>query len=318
MPHDIRPALTGISGILVTPYHDVGEVAPKRNVPIIDRALAAGVHMPVVNGSTGEFYALTTDEVCTMVQEVAALVASRAPLPAGVGRGVLDACRLARGLAEGGAVGLIIRQPPDPFVAQCGALDYVRAVSDAGDGLALVLCPHNDAIGTEAIARLCVLPGVVGVTWATANPFRLAEAMAACNPEIVWAGGLAEVWAPPSARGALPRGLINVWPERSMAIHHALGTGDFALARADRRHACLRGYPCRKAERHQRHRRQGSAAGAGTGLRADESAVGLAFERRAARALAGVHARQRLDLGHGTTRDANWSRRMRKAYGGTR
>lgn len=43
--------------------------------------------MPVVNGNTGEFYALTTDEACIMVAEVSALVAGRAPLLAGVGRG---------------------------------------------------------------------------------------------------------------------------------------------------------------------------------------------------------------------------------------
>ena len=96
MTHDLDTALAGISGILVTPYDADGEVAPTRLAPIIDRALAAGVHMPVVNGNTGEFYALTTDEACTMVAEVAALVDGRAPLLAGIGRSVRDACRLAK------------------------------------------------------------------------------------------------------------------------------------------------------------------------------------------------------------------------------
>ena len=80
MPHDLDTALAGISGILVTPYDDAGEIAPARLAPILDRALAAGVHMPVVNGNTGEFYALTTDEACTMVREVAALLDGRARL----------------------------------------------------------------------------------------------------------------------------------------------------------------------------------------------------------------------------------------------
>ena len=66
MPHDLDSALGGISGILVTPYDEDGEIAPERLAPILDRALGAGVHMPVVNGNTGEFYALTTDEACTM------------------------------------------------------------------------------------------------------------------------------------------------------------------------------------------------------------------------------------------------------------
>ena len=46
-------ALGGISGILVTPYDKDGEIDPARLAPILDRALGAGVHMPVVNGNTG-------------------------------------------------------------------------------------------------------------------------------------------------------------------------------------------------------------------------------------------------------------------------
>ncbi len=75
----LNEALTGISGILVTPYDDRGDIAPGRLAPIIDRALAAGLHMPVVNGNTGEFYALTNDEAETMVREVVAMVDGRAP-----------------------------------------------------------------------------------------------------------------------------------------------------------------------------------------------------------------------------------------------
>ena len=234
MRHDLDTALAGISGILVTPYDAAGDVAPAKLAPILDRALAAGVHMPVVNGNTGEFYALTTDEAVTMVQEVAALVDGRAPLLAGVGRGIRDACRLARASAEAGATALMIHQPPDPFVAPRGTVDYVRAIIDASGGLPVMLYLRNDAIGTKGIAALCALPGVKGVKWATPNPMKLAEAIAACDPSITWVGGLAEVWAPAfyavGARG-FTSGLINVWPERSMAIHAALEASDYATAR---------------------------------------------------------------------------------------
>jgi len=234
MRHDLDTALAGISGILVTPYDAAGDVAPAKLAPILDRALAAGVHMPVVNGNTGEFYALTTEEAVTMVREVAALVDGRAPLLAGVGRGIRDACRLARASAEAGATALMIHQPPDPFVAPRGTVDYVRAIIDASGGLPVMLYLRNDAIGTKGIAALCALPGVKGVKWATPNPMKLAEAIAACDPSITWVGGLAEVWAPAfyavGARG-FTSGLINVWPERSMAIHAALEASDYAAAR---------------------------------------------------------------------------------------
>lgn len=227
-------ALTGISGILATPYDSDGEVAPQKLVPIIDRALTAGVHMPVVNGNTGEFYALTTDEACKMVAEVAALIDGRAPLLAGVGRGIKDACRLAKASADAGATALMIHQPPDPFVSPRGTVDYIKAVSDAA-GLPIMLYLRNDAIGTKSIADLCAIDGVKGVKWATPNPLNLAAAINACDPSIVWVGGLAEVWAPPlyavGARG-FTSGLINVWPERSVAIHKALDAGDYPTANA--------------------------------------------------------------------------------------
>lgn len=233
MAHDLDTALTGISGILVTPYGADGEIAPEKLSPIIDRALGAGMHIPVVNGNTGEFYALTTDEAVSMAVAVCDMVGDRAPVLAGVGRGVRDACRLAKASADAGAAALMIHQPPDPFVAPRGTVDYIKAVSDASGGLPMMLYLRNDAIGTRAIADLCAIPGVKGVKWATPNPLKLAEAKAACDPSIVWVGGLAEVWAPPlyavGARG-FTSGLINVWPERSMAIHAALDGGDYETA----------------------------------------------------------------------------------------
>lgn len=223
-------ALTGISGILVTPYDDNGDVAPGRLAPILDRALGAGLHMPVVNGNTGEFYTLTTDEASTMVREVVRLVAGRAPVLAGIGRGIRDATALARVSAEAGATALMVHQPPDPFVAPRGIVDYLKAIADASGGLPMMLYLRNDAIGTRAIADLCALPQVMGIKWATPNPLKLAEAKAACDPSLVWVGGLAEIWAPVfyavGARG-FTSGLINVWPERSLAIHAALEAGRY-------------------------------------------------------------------------------------------
>ncbi|WP_448329717.1 dihydrodipicolinate synthase family protein [Sulfitobacter sp. M13] len=233
MTHDLSKALTGISGILVTPYDTNGEIAPRKLAPIIDRALAAGVHILVVNGNTGEYYALTIDEACTMVREVAQMVDGRAPLLAGVGRGIRDACALAKASADAGADALMIHQPPDPFVSPRGTVDYVRAVRDASGGLPVMLYLRNDAMGPEGIARLCEVEGVKGVKWATPNPLNFARAIEAAPDDIVWVGGLAEVWAPPlyavGARG-FTSGLINVWPERSVAIHAALDAGNYAEA----------------------------------------------------------------------------------------
>lgn len=59
--------------------------------------------MPMVNGNTGEFYALTPDEAVTMVHKVVSMVSGRGPVLAGIGRSVKDACRLAKKSAKAGA-----------------------------------------------------------------------------------------------------------------------------------------------------------------------------------------------------------------------
>ena len=114
-----------------------------------------------------------------------------------------------------------------------GVIAYLERVVEAGDGLPVMLYLRNDGIGLDTIERLCRIPGVAGVKWASPTPLRLAEAIRRSSPEIVWVGGLAEVWAPPlcavGARG-FTSGLINVWPEHSVAIHSALETGDYKRA----------------------------------------------------------------------------------------
>ena len=229
----LRQALTGISGILVTPFDDRDEIAPARLGPIVDRAVGAGVHILVANGNTGEFYGLTMAEAERMVHAAAEHVAGRVPLIGGVGRSVNDACALARASRAAGASALMVHQPPDPFVAPRGVVAYVERVAEAGDGLPLMLYLRNDGIGLDAIERLCRVPGVAGVKWASPTPLRLAEAIRRSSPDIVWVGGLAETWAPPlcavGARG-FTSGLINVWPEHSVAIHAALEAGNYARA----------------------------------------------------------------------------------------
>jgi len=230
----LRKALAGISGILVTPFDAQDRLAPTKLKPIVERAVRAGVHALVANGNTSEFYGLTTKEAETMVHAAAEHNAKRAVLIGGVGRSIHDAIALAKASRDAGAEALMVHQPPDPFVSPRGVVSYVQRVADAGGGLPIMLYLRNDGIGLEAIEKLCAVPGVAGVKWACPTPLKLAEAIRRCSAEIIWVDGLAEPWAPPfyavGARG-FTSGLINVWPEHSMAIHAALDASDYERAR---------------------------------------------------------------------------------------
>ena len=230
--------LTGISGILVTPFDEDGNVAADRLAPIVGRAVEAGIHALTINGNTSEFYGLGINEASKMVDAAGATISGRTPLIGGVGRSVNEACALAQASVAAGAAAIMIHQPPDPFVSPRGLKDYVARISDAAQGTPVLLYLRNDMIGTRAIADLCSVDNVVGVKWATPSPGKLAEAMAASPDHIVWICGLAEIWAPQfyavGARG-FTSGLINVWPKRSAEIHAALEVenDDEALALID-------------------------------------------------------------------------------------
>src|SRR5579863_10748920 len=86
----IKSKLTGISGILITPFSEIDEINPSGLKPIVDRAIDAGVHMLVANGNTSEFYGLTMDEAERMVYAAVEHVEGRIPLLAGVGRSIHD------------------------------------------------------------------------------------------------------------------------------------------------------------------------------------------------------------------------------------
>jgi 4-hydroxy-tetrahydrodipicolinate synthase len=233
-PTAVRSALDGISGILVTPFdaNDAFTAAPLR--PVVDRAVRAGVHVLVANGNTGEFYGLQAQEAEAAVHAAAECVAGRVPLLAGVGRSVNEACALARVSRAAGADALMVHQPPDPFVSPRGVVAYVRRIAEAGGGLPVVLYLRNDNIGLAVIEELCRIPEVMGIKWASPTPLILAAAIRrTADRQLAWVGGLAEVWAPPfyavGARG-FTSGLINVLPERSVAIYKALEAADHPLA----------------------------------------------------------------------------------------
>jgi 4-hydroxy-tetrahydrodipicolinate synthase len=235
MDPKLKQSLTGVSGILVAPFDGSDAVDAAPLGPIIDRAVEAGVHVLVANGNTGEFYGLRAAENEAMLKAAAERIGGRVPLVSGVGKSIGDACDLARLSREVGASAIMVHQPPDPFVAPRGIHDYVARVAEAADGLPVILYLRNDAMGVENIARLCEIPSVVAVKWATPNVMTLSAAMARADESIVWICGLAETWAPAmTGVGAtgFTSGLINVWPARSVAIHDALAAGDFGTARA--------------------------------------------------------------------------------------
>ncbi len=114
---DMRDRLHGVSGVPITAYGTDGEIDAQVTATIYSRVARAGIHNIVAAGNTGEFYALTTDEILK-VYEAAIGRCGRRRAGNGCHRQVS-----ARGCCYGtaskihGASAVMSHQPVDPFAA---------------------------------------------------------------------------------------------------------------------------------------------------------------------------------------------------------
>ncbi|SHI43718.1 dihydrodipicolinate synthase family protein [Wenxinia saemankumensis] len=231
----IREAVTQISGVPVTAYGPEGEVDLEMSGHIARRIGEAGVRNVIAAGNTGEFYALTYDEIRRLTATVVERAGEVACVTAAVGRSLREAIALGQEAAADGAAGIMAHYPGDPFAGPGAKIDYFRALADAID-LPVIAYLRSDRAGIDDLVRLAEHDNVVAVKYAAPNPIQLGEAIrATAHCDTIWVCGLAEGWAPAfQAQGArgFTSGLVNVFPEISLAIHAALDAGDYDTARA--------------------------------------------------------------------------------------
>jgi 4-hydroxy-tetrahydrodipicolinate synthase len=230
----VRKALRGISGVHVTAWKADGEADWQVTGEIVRRIAEAGIHNIVSAGNTGEFYPMTTEEVVRSHAVAAEAAAGKALVTAGIGRSLREAIATGKLAAKAGCDAVMVHHPLDPFAAPQSQADYIITIAEALD-IPLVAYIRSDAIGVKDLARVATHPNVAGVKFASTNMMLLAECVRATQGTSAnWICGLAEGWAAPfhalGARG-FTSGLVNVAPERSLAIWQALQDNDYERAR---------------------------------------------------------------------------------------
>ncbi|MBB4442656.1 MULTISPECIES: dihydrodipicolinate synthase family protein [Rhizobium] len=231
----MRKALTGVSGVPVTAYDGKGEVEPRITAKVYERVAAAGIHNIVAAGNTGEFYALTPQEIRIVHEAAVSGVNGKAPVTAAIGRSLREAIGMAKDAAAIGASAVMSHQPVDPFAAPAAQIDYFCNLADAST-LPLIAYVRADGFSVDDVIRLANHGNIAGIKFATTDLMLLQRAIAAADPAgALFVCGLAESWAPTfTAAGArgFTSGLVNVAPHLSLAVHDALERGDFGAARA--------------------------------------------------------------------------------------
>lgn len=234
MNNRVEEAITQISAVPVTPYDTDGEISVARLHAVVSAIVASGVRNVVAAGNTGEFFSLTTEEVARLHVEVVAACDRHCVVTAAVGRALKEAKAQAIAAARAGADLVMIHQPQDPFTAASGQAAYFLDIAEESP-IPVVIYIRADNIGIDQLARVVAHENIIGVKFACGNIPMLARLVKNHHEHAAWICGLAESWAPSfyavGARG-FTSGIVNIYPQLSLALYARLEAGDYAAARA--------------------------------------------------------------------------------------
>ncbi|MDQ0321708.1 4-hydroxy-tetrahydrodipicolinate synthase [Pararhizobium capsulatum DSM 1112] len=230
----VRKALTGISGVPVTPYSQDGSIDVEKLGALIRGLAAASVHNLMAAGNTGEFFTLTMDEIRIVHRTTIAAAGGKSLVSAAVGRSLSDAKALAKDAIAEGADAIMGHHPMDPFAGPSYQARYFLELADFCT-VPVIAYVRSDGFSVADFRQLALHPNIAGIKFASTNLMLLAEVIRSTDDApAIWVCGLAEGWAPAfyalGARG-FTSGLVNVFPQRSHAIHTALEAGNYAGAR---------------------------------------------------------------------------------------
>jgi 4-hydroxy-tetrahydrodipicolinate synthase len=234
-----RPAwsriLADVAVVTVTPFSpDLRSVDHHGLEQNLERLIRGGARLLVAGGNTGEFAALSQEEIVEIVRAHVRVARGRARVIAGVGYRLEDAVELGRASIEAGADGLMIHHPIHPYASEAGLITYYAALADAVPGAPLILYVRGPQLTADGARRLAGIESIVGVKMGQPDPERFAGFVATA-PDLAWVCGVAEAWAVPFWRaGAIgfTSGLANLAPERSLEVLAALKADDLAQAEA--------------------------------------------------------------------------------------
>jgi 4-hydroxy-tetrahydrodipicolinate synthase len=223
--------LRGIMAVSLTPFDADLRIDTARIGPVLAPLTGGVVDAVVVNGNTGEYYALSHEERMFMLSESAVVLHQDISLIAGVGGDLPTALREAAHARSLGYVGVMVHHPVHPYLSLDGWGVYHRTIAEAVSDLLVLPYIKSDQVTGEAVGELHrTCPNVAGVKYAVADPVLFATTVEQAQaPGLAWFCGLAESWAPFfAAAGAVgfTSGLVNLTSSPSRALDTALREGD--------------------------------------------------------------------------------------------
>lgn len=224
---DLQRQLRGVLAFPITPFDANGRVdlgAVRDNAVLLAES---GVHAVVAPSGTGEFFALTPQEIIAITRATVEAVGGRKPVIAAAGFGPTLAAELAIAAEQAGASAIMVVPPyygrPDPE----GLIAYYAAIAEVTD-LGLIPYARDAAVFSPALfERLAAtVPSVVAFKDGRGDVRlfqQIREHFVANRPdrEMVWLAGAGDdLVGPYFAAGAegFTSSLACFWPEASVEL----------------------------------------------------------------------------------------------------
>jgi 4-hydroxy-tetrahydrodipicolinate synthase len=229
------PLFRGVFPALVTPFRD-GAVDEAAFVALVERQIAGGVHGLVPVGTTGETSTLSHDEHRRVVELCVKTAKGRVPVIAGAGsNSTAEAIELVGHAKAVGADAALVVTPYYNRPSQEGLYAHYAAINEAVQLPVLVYnVPSRTSvdISDATLARLAVLPNIVGIKDATGDMSRATLQRITCGDGWVMLTG-----DDPTALGYMAHGghgcisvTANVAPDLVSTFYNAALGGDWKTA----------------------------------------------------------------------------------------
>lgn len=122
----------GIYTPAVTPYAADGQIDFSRFAEVLESLIAAGVHGIIIGGSTGEYYAQSTEERFALAAKARQIIGNRLPLIVGTGATrTEEAVAYARQAREIQADAILVTSPPYALPTEEENAHHALTVADA-------------------------------------------------------------------------------------------------------------------------------------------------------------------------------------------
>ena len=228
----------GIYTPVITPYHSDFSLNQDALEATINRLIEAGVHGFIIAGTTGEYYAQSSDERVEMMSVAHEIIAGRRPMIVGTGAiRTEDSILYAKAAKKAGADALLIATPPYAYPTGREIALHALAIDRAADLPAMLynypgrMCVNMDE---ETLDRLGRSPNFCAIKESSGDPNRL-HMLARDYPHIALSCGMDDqaleffAWG---ARSWVCAG-SNFAPEAHIALYQSCAVeGNFTKGRA--------------------------------------------------------------------------------------